>query len=492
MIISLLFAHTISGTSEICPALPNGLVINKYYLEDCGACKRLSPVMDEIRSKLEKSDLGIKYREIECNECDCSGIDVFPTVQVTQDKVVTGKTTGYKDYDALSLWLTDKLSIDGEIFKHERSFVDGTVNKLLGKDFLSGFDGQWLILFYENKNDAYRKLVSKIAKDFKGRIHVGEVHKSDASAVETRFGLQNYPTIFALNHGTAVPYTGEANESSLNQFSTKLAEPNFKSIDYTELQKQARTLRSGEPLYVVLYKNYEVASHYFNDMSQQFKFRVQIFKSSDPQMFAAVGFEPKEMTESGDYNEMTRLVLFKNGTFYPCLVPLDKPDSIIQWIFHTHFMHVTEINNETFYSVFHGMKPVFILISPNEVFLDQFNQVSAERHLGTPYLTIVFAYLNSGEYADFMRLAMPKVKTPALAFYDPTRNKWFVEKSKLTKDNFKNKTIETIENYFSNKLAEYPPKKNYWKYYLIGIAWIVLVAGYLAFTRYSEKSKLNS
>ncbi len=484
-----LFPINILGNEDACPAVPNGVVINKYYLEECGACKRLAPVIEDIKSRLEKADTGIKYREIECNECECEGIEVFPTLEITEDKVVTSKTTGYKDYTTLSKWFSDKLNLSIDLFgKHREN--DGEVTRLGAKDFLTGFDGQWLILFYDAKNDLYRQYIKDISIKYKGRVHVGEIHRSEASSVETRFNIQTFPAVYALNHGTAVPYSGDRTAEALTAFVEKLAAPSFQSINYNELREKAANLNHGEPLYVVLYKSYEVASHYFNDMAQQFKFRVTIFKSNDPHIFSAAGFEPKEMTETGDYNEATRLVLFKNGTFYPCTVPLDKPDSIVQWIFHTHFAHVTEINNNSFYSIFHGMKPVLILISPNELFLPEFNLVSSERHLGTPYLSIVFAYLNSAEYPDFMRVAMPKLRTPALAFYDPSQNKWYVEQTKLTSANFNAKTIATIEKYFAKKLPEFPPKKSNIKYYIV-LVWCVLIIAFFAFRKYSERLKLE-
>ncbi len=96
-----------------------------------------------------------------------------------------------------------------------------------------------------------------------------------------------------INHGTAVGYSNAMDVEELSKFVEQLHSPSFESITYKQLRNTAKTLKNGEPIYLVLYKNYEIASHYFNDMAQQFKFKAKIFKSNDPAMFDAAGFTQK-------------------------------------------------------------------------------------------------------------------------------------------------------------------------------------------------------
>lgn len=476
-----------------CPAVPNGIVLNKYYMEGCKACQRISPIIEEIRSRLEKAAIEVKYREIECVECDCSSrITTYPTLEITSDQNVTGSLTGFKEYNELGKWITETLNLSQNVFENHKEIKDGSVTTLVARDFLSGFDGQWLILFYEEKNDRYREYMKKIAEKHKEKLHVGEVSKSEAHGITNRFNVTEYPTVFALNHGTAVPYMGEKSQAGLDKFADRLQEPNFQSITYDQLKAEAKDQQNGEPLYVVLYRNFEVASYYFNDMAQQFKFRVKIFKSDDPALFTASGFHPQDTSDSPDktvdHNSMVRLVLFKNGTFFPCQLSLDRGDEIVQWIFHTHFAHVTEISNDNFYTVFHGIKPALILITANEQYLSEFNKLSAERHLGTPYTNLIFAYIDAMNYPNFMKHVLPGVKVPGLIFYDPVRSGWFYGALRLDKKNFAGEAVKYIERYFANKLAEFPAKKSYRGYY-VGGAWLALIIAYFAFRAYSERYK---
>lgn len=492
---SLAYADFVLANADECPAVPNGVVINKYYLENCGACQRLSPVINEIRNKLEKANVEVKYREIECTACECEGIQSFPTIEITRDKKPAGKTVGYKDYTKMSTWLAENLQLNMGIFQDQRiEHEEGNVTKLVARDFLSGFDGQWLVLFYENKNDKFRSHIKTLAAKYKNKVNIGEVTKNEAASVTNRFNINEYPSVFGINHGSAVPFSGEKTLEGLSKFTEKLATPNFESITYEGLRNESLKAKSGEPLYVVLYKNYEVASHYFNEMSQQFKFRARIYKSNDHTLFNAAGFHPKDITDFSDgnydHNQMVKLLVYKNSTFYPCDAPVQNTNAIVEWIFHTHFSHISNINNENFYTIFHGMKPVIMLLTANEEFVEEFDRVSADRHLGTPYSNILFATLDTSEYPVFKQQVLSGVKQHTLAVYDPVKVMWYTDNTVLTKENFTKVAIKTIDKYFSNKLPVYPAKKSKLKYYMMA-AWAVLIVGFFVIKTVSVRYKLE-
>lgn len=488
----LLFLGGAHALADACSPLPDGLVINKYYLEDCGACKRIAPVVEEIKSKLEKANTGIKYREIECTECECEGITTFPTIEITRDKEVTSKTTGFKDYGILSQWLAENLSLGLDIFKNHIEHEEGIVKSLIARDFLSGFDGQWLILFYDNPRDKYREHFKRLAITFKDRLNIGEVSIHEAASVTSRYNINEYPYVMGLNHGTAVPFAGEQSLAGLTKFADRLYRPNFESLTYAKLRQLSKTLRSGEPVFIVLYRNYELASHYFNDLAQQFKFKANMYKSDDPAMFEAAGIHPHDFSDFGsakpDHNSMVHLVVYKNATFYPAMIPLDNGGDIVQWIFHTHFAHVTSINNENFYTIFHGIKPVMILLTSDELFVQEFDRVSADRHLGAPYTQLVFATLDVSEYPLFKKQVLPLLKTPAIAFYDPVNVRWYHETKSLTRDNFKSTALAMIDHYFAKKLPPYPPKKGRMRYYIVG-AWVLAAVVVVYMKTLSDRNK---
>ncbi|KAI5169679.1 hypothetical protein PAEPH01_0912 [Pancytospora epiphaga] len=516
-----LFLPLIAALIDECQLPKAGTVIVKYYLEGCGACKRLVPEMDRIQEVMKEIKPEVKYQEIECNECTCEGITSFPTLAIVKDNAVVAKEIGYKPYEKIGEWLSTELRLESQLFekgenvvvkKLNGNVIEGShkVKKLKERDFLSGFDGQWLVLFYEDKNDENRKYIKNIAENMGNKLNVGEIEKSEAIHVTNRFNVTEYPYIVGINHGNVIPYAGEKIPEDIRRFANRLAKPSFESITYKELLKLSKNVNSGEPIYIVLYKNYELASHLFNDLAQQFKFRAEIYKSNDPAMFEATGVHPKDYSDfektgetedennekkytDVDYNQMVKLLVYKSHAFYASNIPLENGNDIVQWIFHTHFSHVTNITNENFYTVFHGIKPVLILLTSNERYLEEFNKISAERHLGTPYTSMIFATLDVGEYPMFKKQVLPHLKTPSVVFYDPVQIKWYSDGSELGKMDsrtFSKEVTRVIEKYNANKLPEYPPKKSYMRYYLMGI-WAVLIVAYFCFKTVSDRQKLE-
>lgn len=456
--------------AEQCTSLTDGIVISKYYLDTCAACKRLNPVLDEIKSQASKAQINIKFREVECTGCECDGITNFPTLEITDDKFSKGKTVGYKDYENLAKWIKETLSLDKEVFASHLEHKEGAVKQLIARDFLTGFDGQWLILFYDNEKDVRRDLFKELAKIFSGKITISEVSKHESQNVTSRYNITEYPLIMGINQGTPVPFAGKVDLGSLSQFIEKLYTPAFQEITYQDLKSKSHGFKNGEPVYVVLYKNFEIASYYFNELAQQFKFKTQIFRSNDPAMFAAAGYHPKDLadfTENPDHNQMVFFTLFKNSSFFLSPEKLDHTQDVISWIFHTHFPHVTNINNENFYTVFHGIKPVVVLLTKSDQLVESFNKLSASWNLGTASSNLIFTTLDSIEYPLFKKKILSGVKEPAIVFYDPIQSKWFYQPAKLTDENLNRTAMGMIDAYFNGKLASYPPKPRGVNIYLV-------------------------
>lgn len=473
----------ITAQGEECTLLADGIVLSKYYLDNCTACVRFNPIYEEIKSHAARNQLNIKFREVECGSCDCGNVSKFPTLEITNDKEVKGTSVGYKDYLSFTKWLTDTLLLDKGAFGEHISHEEGEVKTLKAPDFLTGFDGQWLILFYDNPKSTKRAIFKELAKVFKNKLTIAEVAERDAQSVLSRYNITTFPFVLAINNGTPVPYPGKLDLGSLSVFGEKLYKPSFDEIKYTDLKNITKDLRNGEPIFVVLYKNYEVASYYFNELAQQFKFKATIYRSSDPAMFTAAGHHPKDTGDftSGetDHSQMAYLTVYKNGSFFNTTAKPSETNEVIQWIFHTHFPHVTSVNNDNFYTVFHGIKPVVLLLTSNEEYVDQFNKLSATWHLGAASSNIIFATLDTVEYPLFKSEVVKYVKEPGVVFYDPVAVKWFHREVKFTPDNFNKTVMKMIDSYFSNKLPQYTQKKKRTNVYvIIGIVIAACAFGY--------------
>lgn len=462
-----------------CTSLQNGIVLSKYYLESCAACKRLNPILDEILDRASRAQLNISLREVECTNCDCEGITNFPTLEITKDKLPKARTVGYKDYTSLARWLKDALILDPQVFTDHIEHEEGKVKELVSRDFLSGFDGQWLVLFYRDPKDQRRGLFKEIAKQFRSKINVAEVSDKESENVTVRYNITEYPFIMAINHGTSVPYAGVVDLPSLSEFADKLRKPAFENITYMDLKERTRHLMNGEPVYVVLYKNFEMASFYFNELAQQFKFKATMYRSDDPAMFSAAGHHPKDIgdfEEDPDHNKMVYLTVFKNSSFFTSPATLDDSHGMVEWIFHTHFPHVTDINNDNFYTVFHGIKPVMLLLTRAEAYLEDFNRLSANWHLGTPSSNLIFATLDTVEYPLFKQHVLQDIKEPAILFYDPVASVWYHKNVRLTKEDFSKTAMDMIDLYFAKRLSKYPPEKSRYTKYALGALGVAVAA----------------
>ncbi|KAM0680128.1 hypothetical protein GINT2_001824 [Glugoides intestinalis] len=477
---------------ENCSLLSNGIVLSKYYLKNCAACTRLTPIYEEIKSKAEKAQINIKFREIECGSCECNGISSFPTMEITRDKESMASMVGYKDYHSISDWLNTALALEGDVFGNHIEHVEGLVKALTTEDFIAGFDGQWMLLFYEDAKDVNRTIFKELAKAYKDKISIAEIDSKEAESIAARYNVTEYPTILAINHGTPVPFTGKNNFANLSAFAERLFLPAFQHITYKELKEVSREHRNGEPMFIVLYKNFELASFYFNELAQQFKFKALIYRSDDPAVFAAAGSYPKDIKEfenGPEHNQMVYLSVYKNSSFFIAQSKLDRMHELVEWIFHAHFPHVTNIDNDNFYTVFHGIKPVVLLLTSNQQYLESFNRLSATWHLGTVASNIIFATIDPIEYPMFKSQVLPKAKDPAVAFYDPVLSQWYYQPVKITEETFNKTVMKMIDLYFNKKLPVYPAKSSGYNMYAIGA--LVIALGVFVYKLQAIRNKVD-
>jgi len=481
MMIGCLLSMILSVAGE-CTLLSKGIVLSKYYLDNCSACKRLSPVLDEIKDRAHKANIDLTFREVECTECECDGITNFPTMKITDDKVELSKWIGYSDYKNLTKWISDNIKVDGTVFTSHIEHDEGKVKELIAKDFLSGFDGQWLILFYHSSKEPRRAIFKELAKKFKDKLTIAEVSSGESESVTARYNITEYPFIMGINHGTQVPYTGKDDLKSLENFAEIIYQPAFTNITFNDLKNMTKNHRNGEPTYIVLYKDYELSSYYFNDLAQQFKFKAKIYRSNDPLMFNAVGHHPKSYNTDGesedkpDLNQMLYLTVYKNSSFFTYSSKIDNSQDIVEWIFNTHFPHVTSINNDNFYTVFHGIKPVILLLTTSDNLVGKFEKLSANWHLGSPASSLVFATLDTAEYPVFKQEVLKDIREPDVVFYDPVASVWYYKKSKLTQENFIKTATSLIDSYFNKKIPSYPQQTSRYNIYVVGS----LVAAFIA------------
>ncbi|ORD99748.1 hypothetical protein A0H76_274 [Hepatospora eriocheir] len=459
-----------------CPAELDGLVLNVYTLKNCEACKALKPIIQ----RLEENDLNIKIRKVECNECDCKDIDIFPTMEITDDKKLVDSSTGYKDHPTLLKWIYNSLKIDLD--------NKDLIFKITKDDMNGGFSGNWLLFFYDKKDEPFRKVLPKLARTFPD-VKIGEVNKKEASDVEVRFNIYSYPHLVAMNNGIAVPYTNSLHDlNSVEQFVKKLDAPVLRNLNYDDIIIESKLTK--EPLYIVVNNNEEMVKYHFNELALQFKFKAKIFRSNDPVVFAKTDFTPKDKSEEID--EMLKLFVYKDGIFHSCPFSLKNGDEVIHWIFHTHFPHLSELTNENFYSIFHGIKPVLLLLTEGNMLTIEFEEVARDLHGGMPTSTTIFAQLDNTIFPAFKSQILPDMEIPSLTMFDPLKSQWYFIKDKITTNNIREITNTSIDKFFKNKLTKYPfAKTNYLNITLIslGILSTVLLFVLRRKLRYSDKEE---
>ncbi|ADM11078.1 protein disulfide isomerase [Encephalitozoon intestinalis ATCC 50506] len=463
---------------EQCKPINEGYVLSKYFAQWCPACQNMGPLIEEISNKIDRHEANLKIRSVDCDECSCPNVKSYPTLEMSKDGETLGKLEGPQDYDEIIEFIVNHTGIERSVFEGHAAQKEAEVRRLNKNDFLSGFDGPHIVLFYSREDDKYREIFKEIAKIYNGKLNVGEIDSAESAEFVNRYDIRSYPSISGIYNGLVVPFIEKGKEPSmpnLIEFCDKLIEQSFANLTLAKFGELASKLEPGEPIYVVFHKNLALANAYFQRMAHMYKFRASIYRSDDQALFEKASIFPKELgsgsdtTSSPNHEDVVILSVYKNGVFYRYSDTFGDETKITDWIFHTHYRYLTRIDNHNFYSIFHGLKPVMILLTRGEELVNKMNEFSADRHLGVPYTDMIFATMEIDEYPLFVPTLLPRLSTPALIVFEPWRNLFRHKKAKLTEDNFISTAMDTYTLYQNNRLPLYPPKShNVLKYCLLG------------------------
>ncbi|EOB15080.1 Thioredoxin [Nosema bombycis CQ1] len=479
VLLLLLFRVSFQLLVETCGS-PNkdGLVLTDYYQKWCPACQKLDPVLDEIGNHLERFGVDIHIEKVDCNECKIhdESIKAYPTVVLRKDGVEVNRFSGYKSYDEVKEFLISHTDIESEAFEGHVETEVGKVHELTEDEMYKGLDGAWVVLFYYKGHSLFDDLLNQMAKLYEGKIKIGRISFKESREFIPKLNIKSYPAMFGFYNGLSVPFLSTLTLNEISKFCDRLTEPVLTTIDYESFHNKTSLLENGEPLYVVLHRNETLANEYFFEYAHLYKYKVQMYKSSDPKLFERASIYPQSISDEADHNthkHAVKLAVYKNGLFYQYTGDINDRDDVAAWIFHTHFSYVTRIDNPTFNTVFNGFKPSLILLTRDEELVNEYNKFSADRHLGTPYLDILFAYLDTAQYDLFVPNLLPNINLPALVIYDPQKKHFRYKPVKLTRENFKHVALNTLRSFEKDKLPLYPPSPSYLKYWILGGGFLI-------------------
>ncbi|WUR02525.1 DnaJ subfamily C member [Vairimorpha necatrix] len=470
---------TMQVVLEECGVQPNGLVLTDYYQKWCPACQKLEPVLSEIDNTLDRHGYDITIQKIDCNECDFNKEEITSSPQFT----------GYKSYKEIGEFLTSHTDLDKAIFADHIESKPKELLELTDSDMYQGLDGPWIVYFYYKESTKFESIMLELQKIYESKINFGKISYAQSKDLVHQYNLQSYPAIYGFFNGLMVPFLESVNLNELSKFSDKLIEQSFKKLNVSEFKQAIQLLDHGEPLYLVFHTDQSKANQYFAEHAHKYKFKTKIYHTNDKMLFAMASIFPSSKDEkaNAEDSDMVKLGVYKNGRFYEYKGNINDENELSAWLFHTHFSYVTEIKSSTFSSIFNGFKPALILLTKDEQFIKEFNDFSADRHLGSPFVNLLFAALNTNEYENFVPSLLPNMETPTLVIYDPINKQFRHTKIPLTKENFTKSAMKVLQMYEHGSLPLYPVIHSYKKYYILAIGFIIL--GVLIATRTSQHKK---
>lgn len=467
----------------------NTITLTKFFTDKCSHCEGIAPHFNEVKDKIRQNNLNLRVNEVNCNSCDCRALDIVsvPTLILSKGLEEINRMRGIAEYEEIVKFLTDNLDIDKHVF--EKSIKNsGKVLYLYERDFYSGFDGPWMILFYANRNDKVRGVMEEIAIKHYGKLNVGEISQSNAVNLLHRFNIQSFPAIIVIYNGILAGYNNKNDFQNINAYAERLIEPSFQELNLEKFENLA-TQDPKTPKFIVFYSNLGMANSYYRKAAHEYKLRTKIYKTSDVALFQKASIYPKKMDdENAKDEEKTVLAVFKDNIFHKCPIPLSEPQEIAHWLFHSHFPNLTKITNDNFYTIFHGIKPAVILLTQGDEFVDLLENAAEKINNGLPFNEQVLAVLDVTEFAMFIPSLLPNFRTPGMVIYDPRRQLFFTQRIRFNQKNFYDDLLSFINNYFADKLIPYPPKKTWSKYIFIGFIVSILYAAY----KIRTKKKINA
>lgn len=475
------------------PQIP-GYIITKYYKENCPYSEDVKQIVDEIDSRLERNDINIPLRYVNCSECDCKTEDkikTFPALTIHNDQKEIARFGSSGTWEEYTEFILKNIDLDKKIFAKEIKNTPGKVTNLKSHDLEYGLEGPWLVYFRDAKNKPMSEMFYQLANEYKDKLNVGEINAGKDAKIIKQFNISYFPLVLGMYKGIVMPFTSTYTLDNFRKFVDTLIEPSFKSIDHVSFKEEQRKLESGEPIFIVFYSDPLLAGSYFKKMAHDYKFRAKIYKSNDEKLKELANVNLKDPHGEGFIPDEDKVILkaYKNGIFHSCPHKLDDLKSISEWIFYTHYPHLTRITNENFYPIFHGLKPVIMLLSRNEHLNNHLEKFSALYHGNMPYTEYLFAALNIEAFPLFIPSLLPGMKDPSLVVFLPDRHLFYHKELNLNEENFKEKSLEFIKDYESGKLKLYPHARRKYFYYFIFIIFVVTLGISGAFVL--RQKKLN-
>jgi thioredoxin domain-containing protein 5 len=473
----MLFLFLLGALAEVleqCEVIDEGYVLSKYYTPWCPACQKLGPFLEEISNKADRHSTGLKIRAVNCDDCHCESIKSYPTLKLSKDGATLGILEGAHSYKEVVEFIAEHTHIEKSIFDgHEEKKV-ATVSTLTAKDFLGGFDGPHVVLFYAREDDKYREMLKELAKIYDGKISFGEINSRESVDLLSRFHVRAYPSVSGIFNGLVSSYTGKDTLPGLIEFCDTLIRPSFQSLSLASFNNEVSKLEHGEPIYVVFYRDVALATGYYQHPAHLYKFKARIFKTNDEHLFERASIFPKavgsgEGNTTQDPAEAAILAVYKNGSFFRYEGKIGDETATADWIFHTHYRYLTRVDNSNFYSVFHGLKPVMLLLTFSDKFVQKMNDFSADRHLGAPYADMLYAAMDMNEYPLFVPTLLQGIKTPGLVVFEPWKNLFYYTEEELTDPGFEEAAMRVYTLYQNGRLPLYPPRRHrLWRYAVAG------------------------
>lgn len=461
----------------------NDFTISLFYDKNCENCDHIISFLEELDSRLERNQKNATIRYKNCDVCSCTAEEKshLPTIKINKMGNELAKIDGNKEFKEILNVIIKNSGYDQSIFWKNIKTNPGHVVKLKERDFFSGFSGPWIILFYGRLTDMKRDLIFKIAKDYSKTLNVGEIDGNSSPILVRRFSLGYLPSIVALYDGLIVGYNAKDTYDDLKGFVDELIKPSFESISLSEIENLSLFDTLKNPIFIVLYKDINIANEYYRGIAHEYKFRSKIYKSNDEALMKKLNID--------FIDSDLKLVLYKNKMFH--LSPFDatKNDKILEWIWHSHYPLVTRINNDDFYAIMHGLKPVILLLTHSEDFVDEFEKASEKNHNGMPFSDFIFSTIDVTKYPLFIPSLIPNLKVPWIVIYNPVSKLFFTESMKVSKNSVDKIVDILIRKYNEEKLAIYTGKS--YDYKIIGLIIFLVGCGLYFVQRRIFKKRLK-
>lgn len=442
------------------------LTLTLFTRNKCGPCDRIKPFIEEIDSRLERNGKEVKIRMVNCSDCDCTSekIKVVPELIVNNDGVETARLTGFQEFGQIIEFLVANTGLERLMLSKRIKTNPGSVVKLKEKDFFTGFDGPWLVLFYDTKSDVKRELIREIADEYTSKLNVGEIDGNTSKMLLQRFSIPRLPALIALYNGLLVGYNKEDQIDELRDFTDELIRPSFETIDIKQFENMHDNNVISSPIFIVFYKDLGTANEYFKSVAHEYKFKTRLYKSDDKALIEKAGVDI--------VNKDLTIVAYRHKTFHECPFDANEKDKIYEWIWHSHYPNVTKMNNDNYFGIMHGLKPIVLLLTKDEELLNEFEQTSESMHRGMPFTDQLFASIDVETYTLFIPRLLPGIKVPYIVIYDPKAEKFYTQKMKLTKESLQESVETMIEGFSENKLFIYPYQHS-WLHMFIFVSGII-------------------